>query len=38
MAEHENSYHHQRAFKKWKMLEMTLNKGKPLDSNLQEAK
>ena len=36
MPKHENSSDHQRAFKEWKMLEMTLNKGKTLDSKLQE--
>ena len=36
MPEHENSSDYQRAFKEWKMLEMTLNKGKTLDNKLQE--
>ena len=27
---------HERAFKKWKMLEMTLNKCKSIDSKLKE--
>ena len=34
IPEHENSSNHLRAFKEWKMLEMTLNK--TLDSKLQE--
>ena len=34
MLEHENSSDHKRAFKEWKILEMTLNKGKkPLTVN-----
>ena len=36
MPEHENSSDHERAFKEWELLEMTLNKGKTLDSKLQE--
>ena len=32
MPEHENLSDHQRAFKEWKMLEMTFNKGKTFDS------
>ena len=36
MPEHENSSDHQRAFKGWKMSEITLNKGKIFDSKLQE--
>ena len=36
MPEHENSSDYQKAFKEWKMLEMTLNKGKTFDSKLQE--
>ena len=35
MPEHENLSDHQRAFKEWKMLRMTLNEGKTLDSKLQ---
>ena len=36
MHEPENSSNHQRVFKEWKMLEMTLNKSKTLDSKLPE--
>ena len=36
MSEHENPSDHQRAFKKWKMLEMALNKRKTLEGILQE--
>lgn len=36
MPEHENSSDHQRAFKEWKMLEVTFNKGKTFGSKLQE--
>ena len=36
IPEHENSCDHQRAFKEWKMLGMTLNKVKTFDSKLQE--
>ena len=32
MPQNENSVDHQSALKKWKMLEMILNKGKALDS------
>ena len=36
MPERENSSDHQRTFNEWKMLEIILNKGKALDSKLQE--
>ena len=37
MPKHEeNSSDYQRAFKEWKILEMTLNRGKTPDSKLQE--
>ena len=36
MPEHKISSDHQRVFKEWKMLEITLNKNKTLDSKLQE--
>ena len=36
MTEHENPSGDQRVFKEWKMLKITLNKGKTLDSKLQE--
>ena len=36
MPEHEHLSDHEKAFNKGKMLEMTLNKDKALDSKLQE--
>ena len=36
MPEYENFSDHQKAFKEWKMFEMTINKGTTLDTKLQE--
>ena len=36
MPEHKNLSDHQNAFKEWKILEMTLKKGKTVDSKLSK--